>query len=111
MGEENFEISIQPSSRKKSTRKKSRKSKKASDNKVEVGKEKMVMPQEEWGYSIQDLHLEKISKSLNEINSNFESTNEHLSWLAFAIKIGLFLLCIQVVFALFMVLILVLVGY
>ena len=40
MGEEGFEISTQPSPRKKSTRKKSRKSKKTLDSKVE--KEKMV---------------------------------------------------------------------
>jgi hypothetical protein len=113
--EEDFEISTQPSPRKKSTRKKSRKSKKALDSKVE--KEKMVMPQEEWGDSIQELHLENISKSLNQINSNlgkfkylnknlgrisnnFEETNVHLSWLAFAVKIGLFMLFFQILFGL-----------
>ena len=108
MDEDDFEISIQPSPRKKSTRKKSRKSKKALDSKVE--KEKMVMPKEEWGDSIQELHLENISNSLNQINSNFgkfkyinknlsrisdnfEETNAHLKWIAFAV-LGILLLMI-----------------
>ena len=68
MNEEDFEISIQPSPKKKSTRKRSKKSKKALDSKVD--KEKMVMPKEEWGDSVQELHLETINKSLNQINSN-----------------------------------------
>ena len=115
MSEEDFEISIQPSPRKKSTRKKSRKSKKALDSKVE--KEKMVMPKEEWGDSVQELHLENISKSLNQINSNFgkfkyinknlsrisdnfEETNAHLWWLTIGIKISLFLMCFSIIFSL-----------
>ena len=112
MDDEDFEISIQPSPKKKSTSKRNRKSKKASDSKVE--KEKMVMPKEEWGDSVQELHLENISKSLNQINSNFgkfkyinknlsrisdnfEETNAHLWWLTIGIKISLFLMCFGIV--------------
>ena len=112
MDEEDFEISIQPSPKKKSTRKKSRKSKKALDSKVE--KEKMDMPKEEWGDSVQELHLENISKSLNQINSNFgkfkyinknlskisdnfEETNAHLWWMTIGIKVSLFLMCFSVI--------------
>ena len=109
MVEDDFEISTQPSPGKKSTRKKSSKSKKALDlyESIRKGeKEKMVMPQEEWGDSIQELHLEGISKNLNRINlnlgkisNNFVSTNEHLSWVAFAVKFGLFVLALQVALA------------
>jgi|AP82_1055514.scaffolds.fasta_scaffold415517_1 hypothetical protein len=106
MDDEDFEISIQPSPKKKSTSKRNRKSKKASDSKVE--KEKMVMPKEEWGDSVQELHLETINKSLNQINSNvsknlsrisdnFEETNVHLWWLTIGIKISLFLMCFGIV--------------
>jgi len=106
MDDEDFEISIQPSPKKKSTSKRNRKSKKASDSKVE--KEKMVMPKEEWGDSVQELHLETINKSLNQINSNvskklsritnnFKKTNEHLWWLALGVKISLFLMCFGII--------------
>ena len=112
MDEEDFEISTQPNPRKKSTRKKSRKSKKALDSKVE--KEKMVMPQEDWGDSIQELHLENISKSLNQINSNlgkfkyvskklsrisdeFEGTNVHLWWLELWCKISLIMMALGII--------------
>jgi len=111
MDEEDFEISIQSSPKKKSTRKKSRKSKKALDSKVE--KEKMVMPKEEWGDSVQELHLENINKSLNQINSNlgkfkyvsknlsrisdnFEDANVHLWWIAFALLVMLLLMILGV---------------
>ena len=107
MDEEDFEISIQPNPRKKSTHKKSRKSKKALDSKVE--KEKMVMPEEDWGDSVLELRLENINKSLNQINktnlsnlsrisNSFEETNAHLWWLTIGIKISLFLMCFGIVF-------------
>ena len=112
MDEEDFEISIQPSPKKKSTRKRSRKSKKALDSKVE--KEKMVMPKEEWGDSVQELHLENINKSLNQINSNlgkfkyvskklsrisdeFEETNVHLWWLELWCKISLIMMALGII--------------
>ena len=109
MDDEDFEISIQPSPKKKSTSKRNRKSKKASDSKVE--KEKMVMPKEEWGDSVQELHLENINKSLNQINktilgnlsrisNNLEETNAHLWWLTIGIKISLFLMCFSIIFSL-----------
>ena len=68
--------------------------------------------QEDWGDSTQELHLQNISNSLNQINLNldkfkyvnknlkavavnFDETNEHLSWLAFGVKLGIALMIVN----------------
>ena len=73
-----------------------------------------IISQEDWGDSTQELHLENIVRSLNQINlnldkigyankklsritNNFKKTNEHLWWLALGVKISLFLMCFGII--------------
>ena len=73
-----------------------------------------IISQEDWGDSTQELHLENIVRSLNQINlnldkigyankklsritNNFKKTNEHLWWLALGVKISLFLMCLGII--------------
>ena len=69
-----------------------------------------LLYEEDWGDSVQELHLESINKSLNQINSNldkfkyvsknlskisdeFEEANFHLKWIEIAL-LGILLLMI-----------------
>ena len=79
-------------------------------------KESKIIAQEDWGDSTQELHLQSISNSLNQINLNlskfryvnknlktiavnFNETNDHLSWLSFSVKLGIGLMILNVLFA------------
>ena len=78
-------------------------------------KESKIIAQEDWGDSTQELHLQSISNSLNQINLNlskfryvnknlktiavnFNETNDHLSWLSFSVKLGIGLMILNVIF-------------
>ena len=73
-------------------------------------KRNKLLNEEDWGDSIQELHLESINKSLNQINSNldkfkyvsenlskisdeFEEANFHLKWIEIAL-LGMLVLMI-----------------
>ena len=68
-----------------------------------------ISSQEDWGDSVQEIHLENMNKSLNQINSNlgkfkyvsknlsrisdnFEDANVYLWWIAFALLVMLSLM-------------------
>ena len=78
-------------------------------------KESKIIAQEDWGDSTQELNLQSISNSLNQINLNlskfryvnknlktiavnFNETNDHLSWLSFSVKLGIGLMILNVIF-------------
>jgi len=77
-------------------------------------KRNKLLNEDDWGDSTQELHLENIGSSLNQINLNldkikyvnknlmaislnFDEANEHLSWLSFGVKVGLILTIISLV--------------
>jgi hypothetical protein len=72
-----------------------------------------LLNEDDWGDSTQELHLENIGSSLNQINLNldkikyvnknlmeislnFDEANEHLWWVALGVKLGLIMMSISI---------------